>query len=110
MNQLIKQNISEEQINELNDSQFKNLSDYCKLVFRGSYRGRDFFVNRTINGATCVVLPLTIGEMIEFLGDQWFSAITWTDNGDSRADGMIEPVSTDEICDQLWFRVVLNLN
>ena len=94
----MKQYIDIKQLNELNNSQLKNLNDllYCPHLFRIAYT-EDYdleVTNQDYIEATC---RITIGRMIETIGDSWVDKI-YSVNYDHE----IYKIYKGELCDNLW--------
>lgn len=74
----MKQNINSQQLNELTESQLDNFS---KWIISKGYVGF-----------------LKIGQIIEFLGEDWFTDLFYGD-----WDGSVNKDHTNEsLCDDLW--------
>jgi len=73
----MKQHITQKQLDELKGKPREVLSDWCLKNVKGYH-----------NPYFCSLPLLSIGQMIEYLGDDWFRKVS--------------SVQGDKICDALW--------
>ena len=89
----MKQHITKKQWDELNDKQKEVLSEWIRVQTNNASLGIEF------RGT----LSMTIGQMIEFLGDSWSVDLNlWTGEYFALPENK-------EICDSLWEAVKYNL-
>jgi hypothetical protein len=120
----MKQHITTMQLDELSDSQFIEL--HKKFGLKGNLKGIEVFSFRRIstkdgNIPYCIA-PLSIGQMIEFLGesfkgltiglgidDQGFDVEMWKATFDS-GEGYLNNNMAFEVVDALWKAIKSILN
>jgi len=95
----MKQQINTDQFNELNDKQKRELELWCftnsyftRLAVPGEparFTDTKTFINYVLNP-----IELSIGQMIEFLDDDYINVLYQYDNGN--------PAFATSVCDALW--------
>lgn len=99
----MKQRITTKQLNELSEKGKKRLRKWWKEKKIG-----DISEWKQTYKAYKYTLPLfNIGQMIEFLGDEWFAYISLQNKDDLKQFMVAKP---EAICDALWLAVKEILN
>lgn len=97
----MKQNITEKQFNELNDSQKSNWYEFCR-------KNKYVLYDKGGNDFQIVDFP-SIGQMIEFLGDDWNKKAQCLTVTEDEAIFPNNYCGNDNICDYLWDAVKYDL-